>query len=151
MNKFFDFYENEEIDKSSDNSIFIESLIGNEEFEKLIRNIVQEELNKKENAEEEMVEQNRDIFKLGNLSLCYKTFADNVPVFEDELEICKIEESGWKYTIASFDYDDEDNCYILNSCGDRLDDNNINWEDFGKLVKKGYEILDKLLELGGQR
>lgn len=46
-----------------------------------------------------------------------------------------------KFTIATFDYDKKNNCYILNSYSDRLDNRNIHWGTFGTLVQKGYEEL----------
>lgn len=84
-----------------------------------------------------------DISKIGNLSLGYKTFFGK-KAKEDDLEICQWDsKENYKWTIANFDYNEEYECYELNSCLSRLNDKNINWKDFGELVQKGYEILKK--------
>ena len=82
-----------------------------------------------------------DIKRIGNLSLGYKTFLfkDTEPI---DLEICMWLDDNTKYTIASFDYDEFNNLFELNSCADRLNNTKINWEDFGKLVLEGYKILE---------
>ena len=83
---------------------------------------------------------------IGNLSLSYKTFIGK-EAKEDDLEICQWNlKEGCKWTIASFEYDEEYNCYALNSCLNRLDDKNIDWEVFGLLVKKAYKILNNVLK-----
>jgi hypothetical protein len=84
----------------------------------------------------------RDICKIGNLSLGYKTFIDREPT-EKDLEICKWHDDGkTKYTIASFDYKKEYKCYVLRSCLDRLKDFNIDWCTFGFLVHEAYRRLE---------
>ena len=89
-----------------------------------------------------------EIKRLGNLSLCFKTFIGKTPQ-EDDIEISMWDKSFLhRWTIASFEphYDDEDiDSYELVSCGSRLNDKDINWKDFGKLVKLGYEWLDEYL------
>jgi hypothetical protein len=91
---------------------------------------------------------NGDILKLGNLSLSYKTFIGK-EAKEDDLEICQWDlKENYKWTIASFEYNEEYECYELNSCLNRLDNNDINWEDFGELVQNGYEILK---DFGGNK
>lgn len=94
-----------------------------------------------------IIEQKKDnledyeIDRVGNLSLCYKTFI-NRKHKNDEIEISmwdKDFQSRW--TIASFDKDEEYDCYRLNSCLDRLNEEKLNWQDFGELVKKGYKFL----------
>lgn len=87
-----------------------------------------------------------DILKIGNLSLGYKTFVGK-EVKEDDLEICQWDlKENYKWTIASFDckYEDGIRFYELNSCANRLNNKEIEWENFGKLVQKGYEILKDL-------
>ncbi len=82
-----------------------------------------------------------EIDRVGNLSLCYKTFIHR-KCKDDEIEISMWDENFQsRWTIASFDKDEECDCYCLNSCVDRLNDKKINWQDFGELVKKGYEFL----------
>ena len=90
---------------------------------------------------------NGDILKIGNLSLGYVTFIGK-EAKEDDLEICQWDlKENYKWTIASFEYNEEYECYELNSCLSRLNDKNINWKDFGELVQKGYEILNDLEEI----
>jgi hypothetical protein len=45
------------------------------------------------------------------------------------------------WTIITYKYDEDCDCYELNSCGDRLNDNRIDWYDLGCLVKLGYTWL----------
>ena len=77
-----------------------------------------------------------------DLGLCYKTYI-NKKAEPDEIEICKFNSDGTRYTIASFDYDEDEECYCLNSCCDRLKID-INWTIFGSLVKQGYEMLKEV-------
>lgn len=80
------------------------------------------------------------IKKIDNLALCYKTFINKESTKKD-IEICMFNNDGTRYTIASFDYDYDKCCYCLNSCCDGLNNNKIDWEVFGLLVKKAYKIL----------
>lgn len=82
------------------------------------------------------------IHKCNNLVLCYKTFIGKEPK-EVDLEICKLTDEGLRYTIASFDYDKRECCYELNSCGERLAHYDIDWEDFGFLVRLGYKHIEE--------
>ena len=82
------------------------------------------------------------IKKIDNLALCYKTFIGREPS-ETDLEICMFNKDGTRYTIASFQFDEDEICYCLNSCVDRLNSKRIDWEVFGLLVLKGYKILNK--------
>ena len=82
------------------------------------------------------------IKRIGNLGLCYKTFLHRKATKKD-LEICMFDEDNSRYTIASFDYDEDEMCYCLNSCCNRLNSKRIDWEVFGLLVLKGYKILEK--------
>jgi len=84
------------------------------------------------------------IKKIDNLALCYKTFIHKEPC-ETDLEICAFNSDGSRYTIASFDYCEDEMCYCLNSCCDRLNSKRIDWEVFGLLVLKGYKILEKYI------
>lgn len=81
------------------------------------------------------------IKRIGNLGLCYKTFIGK-EAGEKDLEICAFNSDGTRYTIASFSHELEENCYLLNSCGDRLKNQNIDWQAFGELVKLAYERLE---------
>lgn len=59
------------------------------------------------------------------------------------LNIMQQSKDGTYYwVISGFDYDKEYELYQLNSIGDRLNDKEINWNDYGELVKLGYEILN---------
>lgn len=81
------------------------------------------------------------IMQLGNIALCYKTFIGKEATKKD-IEICKFNDDNTRYTIASFDYNEKEECYCLNSCVNRLNDKDINWKDFGTLVLQGYSILE---------
>ena len=117
--------------------------ISNKELEDLMRRIIQEELDRREKEDDK---KDYEILRSGRLSLCYKTFIDRTGE-EDEIEICMWDKKFTnRWTIASFEYEPEYNCYKLESCGERLNDSNINWMDFGVLVKKGYEILDDFID-----
>lgn len=84
------------------------------------------------------------IKRIENLSLDYKTFIGK-EAEEYDLEICEWDlKENYKWTIASFDYDEEYHIYELNSCGNRLRSKKIDWEIFGLLVQKAYSILDNL-------
>ena len=88
-------------------------------------------------------EWNGDIKRIGNLSLGYKTYIGKESC-EKDIEICQWNlEDGHKWTIASFEYDDDEICYYLKGCGDRLKSKNIDWEVFGLLVQKAYKILNR--------
>ena len=59
------------------------------------------------------------------------------------LNIMQQSKDGTYYwVISGFDYDKEYELYKLNSIGSRLNDKEINWNDYGELVKLGYEILN---------
>lgn len=51
------------------------------------------------------------------------------------------EDNSYKWGIAHFVYDEEYDVYELQGIGDRLNDKDINWHDFGCLVNLGYEWL----------
>lgn len=80
------------------------------------------------------------IKKIDNLALCYKTFL-NKEATDKDLEICAFNSDGTRYTVASFDYYEDEEYYCLNSCGERLNSKRIDWEVFGLLVLKGYKLL----------
>lgn len=80
------------------------------------------------------------LHKCNNLALCYKTFIGKEPK-ETDLEICAITDEGLRYTVASFNYDKRERCYELDSCGERLAHNDIDWEDFGFLVRLGFKHI----------
>lgn len=85
---------------------------------------------------------NGDIIKLGNLSLSYKTFIGQ-KAGKNDLEICQWnEKNDRKWTIATFELSTDGDYYYLESCADRLNDKDIDWNTFGILVGKAYEILN---------
>lgn len=82
-----------------------------------------------------------EIERKGRLSLSYKTFF-NKKANKDDIEICMWDKRfKYRWTIASFDYYEKEMCYQLISCCDRLNDEDINWSDFGILVQAGYKHL----------
>lgn len=87
-----------------------------------------------------------EIKRVGNLSLCFKTFL-NKAAKDTEIDICQwSEDFSNRWTIASFEPHYEDDYlegYELNSCGNRLNDKSLNWKDFGELVKCGYNWLEE--------
>jgi hypothetical protein len=87
-----------------------------------------------------------EIKKRGRLELAHKTFL-NREIKENEIEICLWDiENKHKFTIASFDFDEEYNCFRLNSCLDRLNNKDIDWVAFGELVILGYRHLNREVE-----
>ena len=99
--------------------------------------------------DEDKILKDYEIKRINNLSLCYKAFIGRT-ANKDEIAICLCDkELRSKWTIASFEphYDgDHLEGYSLESCGDRLNDKEINWTDFGKLVQFGYNYLNNLLK-----
>ena len=93
--------------------------------------------------EDDLPKQDFLIKKINNLALCHKLFIGR-EVKADEIEINGTTSDGLYYTLASFNYDKDNHCYVLKSCGARLDNNNICWEDFGILVLYGYNYLRKV-------
>ena len=94
-----------------------------------------------------MLDYSKISIRKNNLELCGNTIANqNSSGFHsDGLEICKWEPSSvgreCKYTIASFEPYPKESCYQLVSCCDRLDKLD-DWESFGYLVDKAYELLE---------
>ena len=82
------------------------------------------------------------IERIGNLGLCYKSFIGKDTTDKD-LEICVFNNDGTRYTIASFNYDDKEHYYSLDSCGNRLKNDDIDWRIFGELVRKAYKRLEE--------
>ena len=82
------------------------------------------------------------ILRIDNLALCYKTFVGR-ETSEKDIEICAFNDDDTRYTIASFDYNEKQDCYVLNSCCDRLNNEKIDWQVFGDLVIEGYKILEE--------
>lgn len=80
-----------------------------------------------------------EIERIGVLALGYKTFLDR-EAREDEIEICMWDNDfTHRWTIASFDYNEKEESYYLVGSEYLVDIKD--WNAFGKLVKKGYEIL----------
>ena len=109
-----------------------------EELKELIRKVLNEEkYNNKDYLDYELV-------RIGHLALGYQTFIDR-EAKENEIEIYKWNEDFTsRWTIATFEYDEKEDFYILGSCGNRVNDID-DWEAFGELVKTGYNILDNLI------
>ena len=118
--------------------------INREELKNLIREVMAEIQEEKENEKLHDYE----IKRIGHLYLGYVYSGMSRAFHEDAIEICKWNDdfsSGW--TIANFKYDKKYNYYELEGCGDRLRDlKEDEWKDFGKLVKEGYEYLDKYID-----
>lgn len=137
LNEFFNTYDI----KYETNAVFI----GKKEFLKCIN--VDEDfdifiVNKVLQYEEEMENSKPwQILRIDNLALCYKTFVGR-ETSEKDIEICAFNDDNTRYTIASFNYNEKEDYYILKFC-DKLNDEKIDWQVFGDLVKEGYKILDK--------
>ena len=86
-----------------------------------------------------------EIKRLGNLSLCFKTFLGK-EAKETDIEICQwSDDFKTRWTIASFEPEYDDGYlegYEVVSCGDRLTDKEIDWTNFGSLVNYGYNWLE---------
>ena len=109
-----------------------------EELKKIIREVLNEEkYNNQDYLDYELV-------RIGHLALGYQTFI-NREAKENEIEIYEwSKDYTSRWTVASFEYDEDEEVYTLVSCGDRLsriDD----WEAFGVLVQTGYDILNHLI------
>ena len=110
-------------------------LVDEEGLKELIKKILDETKYKDEDYE---------IVRIGHLALGYQTFIGR-ETDKDEIEIYEwSEDYTSRWTVASFEYDEDEEVYTLVSCGDRLsriDD----WEAFGALVQTGYDILNHLI------
>ena len=85
------------------------------------------------------------IYRKGLLGLTTKTFINREEsTIEDGLNIVQYdnETSDTCWVIAEFTYNKKENCWGVNSIVDRLNDSELNWETFGKLVCIGYGILE---------
>ena len=100
----------------------------------------------------------KEILRVGNLSLDYKNFVvfsetgTDVPVMttrradvSEGLDIARWLTDSCRYVIASFRYNHAQGCWELNSIGDRIADEEMDWEAFGKLVRKAYRVLDGII------
>ncbi len=80
--------------------------------------------------------------KQGKFELCGNTVVEGHEIYSTGLEICEWDNNRtFKWTIASFKYSKKESCYKLKSCCDRLRGIK-DWNDFGILVNKAYEILE---------
>lgn len=83
-----------------------------------------------------------EIKKIGRLALGYKTFL-NREAFDDEIEICMWDEGfSHRWTIASFNYNEQENTYNL--IGNEYLMDIKDWDAYGKLVKEGFKYLEKI-------
>ena len=115
-----------------------------EEQKEEIKNLIKEVLEEERNKEKDNNKKEYEIETIGRLALGYKTFLSR-KAEEDEIEICMWDEGfSHRWTIASFDYDDKENKYIL--VGNDYLIEVKDWEAFGKLVKKGYEIVNNFID-----
>ena len=114
--------------------------IDKTELKELIREVIRDE--EKTQITQEIYDY--EIMRLGHLALGYKTFIGREAT-RDDIEIYEwSEDYTSRWTVASFEYDEDEEVYTLVSCGDRLsriDD----WEAFGILVQTGYDILNHLI------
>lgn len=83
--------------------------------------------------------------RIKNLELCPNEYLDGKE--SDSLEICQWDETEkYKWTIASFEYNEKEDCFYIQECCDRLDDENFSWFDFGYLVRLGRKYLEVMKE-----
>ena len=100
----------------------------------------------------------QEILRVGNLALSYKNYVifsetgTDVPVMttrradaSEGLDITKWITDTCRYVIASFRYNHDEECWELNSIGDRIADEEMDWDAFGKLVRKAYRVLDGII------
>ena len=84
-----------------------------------------------------------ELARFGRISVAF----NNEKSKEDDIELSLWDEDfETRWTIASFEKDYDDDYwagYELKSCGNRLDDKDINYSDFGKAVQYAYKILNK--------
>lgn len=83
--------------------------------------------------------------RIKNLEICPNQYLNGKE--SDSLDICQWSENGeYKWVIASFFYNEDEDCFSLKECCDRLKDKNINWFDFGILVNLGRKHLEIIKE-----
>lgn len=83
-----------------------------------------------------------EIKRIGRLALGYQTFI-NRKAKEDEIEICMWDEDfTHRWTIASFQYDENNDLYNLIGSDYLVDIKD--WNAYGKLVKEGFKHLENL-------
>lgn len=79
--------------------------------------------------------------RIKNLELCPNAYLNGKE--SDSLEICQWSEDGtFKWTIASFEYNEKEDYFYIKECGNKLDDENFSWFDFGYLVRLGRKYLE---------
>ena len=83
-----------------------------------------------------------EIKRIGRLALGYQTFI-NRKAKEDEIEICMWDEGfTHRWTIASFQYNENNDLYNLVGFDYLVDIKD--WNAYGKLVKEGFKHLENL-------
>ena len=83
-----------------------------------------------------------EIKRIGRLALSYQTLI-NRKAKEDEIEICMWDEDfTHRWTIASFQYDENNDLYNLVGSDYLVDIKD--WNAYGKLVKEGFKHLENL-------
>ena len=135
----------EEEEKEKEKNIQDENKISREDLKILIKEVMAE-MQEREEEEEEL--HDYEIKRIGHLHLGYVYSGISRAFHEDAIEICKWNDNfSSRWTVASFQYNEKNNCYELEVCGGRLRDlKEDEWEDFGKLVKEGYEYLDDFID-----
>ena len=84
------------------------------------------------------------IYRKGLLGLTTKTFINKESTIEDGLNIVHYdnEDADTCWVIADFIYNNKEDCWEIHSVCDRLNDTELDWETFGKLVCIGYGMLE---------
>ena len=84
------------------------------------------------------------IYREELLGLTTRTFINKESSLEDGLNIVQYLRDGSDncWVIAEFVYNDDECCWEIHSICDRLNDTEIDWETFGKLIHIGYGILE---------
>ena len=84
--------------------------------------------------------------KVGNLEVCPNQYIDGKE--SDSLDIGQWDEKEeFKWVVASFRYDEVDDCFYIKECCDRLSDKNLNWSTFGYLVNLGRKYLELIKDI----
>lgn len=83
--------------------------------------------------------------KIGNLELCPVTYLNGKK--PDTLEICQWDkDDAYRWTILEFRYNEKEEYFYVEECGDRLKDERIDWVVLGELVRLGRKCLELVKE-----
>ena len=87
--------------------------------------------------------------RIDNLELCPVTYLNGKE--PDTLNIYQwAEDNTYKWTIVTFQYGNEGECYSIQECGDRLNNPNINWDALKKLIILGRKYLEIVHEVNNE-